>query len=613
MSGICGELTFDSSIDTARDFERLIDMMAWRGPDNRGSWSNGPCRLGFRRLSVLDLSSAANQPLVAQERYALVFNGEVYNFCELRNELEHLGVTFSSSGDSEVVLQALIHWGVAALDRFNGMFALAFYDVERRSLLLARDPLGVKPLYVLQTGEGLFFASQYDQILVHPWAARLSLSPDALGLYLRLGYVPAPYGIFKNTMMLEPGSWLEVDAHGGRKRGRYYSFPVYQEPDLQGDEAFEAIDAALESAVRRQMVSDVPIGTFLSGGIDSPLISAKAALASSGPLKAFTIGNESGEADESVDAQAYAQSLGLKHFVECYTPDKALQWLERVVDACGEPMADISMFSMMLLSNLARGEVSVSLSGDGGDELFWGYADRFGAVIGQSEEFKSPRWLRAGRRASKRLSRAGGDFSGLNYPTIGDWTRGVNSRLAEPVLGTLFNDLPEWPAEFDLYRYDGWQPDRTAQWLRWSELNGNLARVLLQMDRASMFHSLEVRAPFLDREVLAVAARVDWRSCLTLGEPVGKLPLRRALAKQVDLRSEPQRGFSVPMDEWLRGPLLPVFHDSVLSRMEILGLPLNRVKLTELLNEHVAGRADYSPWLWALLFLSLWTDKHLER
>jgi asparagine synthase (glutamine-hydrolysing) len=361
------------------------------------------------------------------------------------------------------------------------------------------------------------------------------------------------------------------------------------------------------------MVSDVPLGTFLSGGIDSPLVSARAALAVERPLSAFTIGNGEHEMDESVEARAYAQRLGFRHFVEHYTPDKAIQWLDRVVDACGEPMADVSIFPTMLVSCLARREVTVALSGDGGDELFWGYADRFGSVLERSEEFRRPRWLRAGRRAATRLSRSGDDYSSLSHPTIGDWYRGVHSRLSDSMLNVLFNDFPGWPGEFDLFRYSGWQENETAQWLRWNELNGHLSRVLLKVDRASMFHSLEVRVPLLDREVIDVAARVDWRSCLNPGDKIGKLPLRRALAKHVEFQSEAKKGFSVPMDEWLRGPLLPVFHDSVLTRMEILGLPVNRVALTGLLNDHVDGRVDYSRWLWTLLFLSLWSEKYLER
>jgi asparagine synthase (glutamine-hydrolysing) len=478
---------------------------------------------------------------------------------------------------------------------------------------LARDPVGIKPLYVLYTHEGLFFASQYDQILAHPWAARLSASPDALGLYLRLGYVPAPYGLMKGTMMLEPGTWLEVTADGRRARGRYYAFPVYQEPDLRGDEAHEAVAAAVTSAVRRRMASEVPLGAFLSGGVGSTLVAATAASAADTPLKAFTIDSGDDPADESADAQVYAQRLGLHHVVEHDPPNKAIQWLDRIIDACGEPMADASIFPMMLASCLARSEVTVVLSGDGGDALFWGNAGRIGPVLAQSEAFRRPRWLRGGQRAMLRLLRSGGDHAALGQATVGEWYRGMQTRLVEPVLKTVFNDFPSWPDEFKLFEYGGWRQDETAQWLRRNDINGALAQSLLKVDRAGMFHSLEVRIPLLDREVLDIAARVDWRSCLDLGEKVGKLPLRRALSKHVEFRGEPKCAFSAPVADWLRGPLLPVFQDSVLGRMEVMGLPLKRKALMGLLNDHVAGRADHSPWLWSLLLLSLWAERYLER
>lgn len=613
MCGICGELRFEPATeDSSHDFERLIDMMARRGPDDRGSWSDGTCHLGFRRLAILDLSPAANQPMMADGRYALVFNGEVYNFPELRDELEQAGESFHTTGDTEVVLRALIRWGKDALDRFNGMFALGFYDAHRRSLLLARDPVGVKPLYALFDRDGLFFASQYDQIIAHPWAARRAVSATAIGLYLRFGYVPAPYAALEGTEMLEPGCWVEVTADGAVRRGRYYAFPVYRRPDLRGDEAFEAVDAAVTAAVRRQMISDVPLGTFLSGGIDSPLVAAKAA-AAAGSLRAFTIGSDDPELDETADAVAYGRRLGLAHVVEQYTPARAIDWLDRVVDACGEPMADASIFPTMLVSSMARREVTVMLSGDGGDELFWGYTARFGAVLKQAEGFRQPYWLRTGRRAAYRLSNLSNNQAALRWPTIGDWYRGVHTRLSDSALAKIFTDLPRLPAEFTLFDYDGWRQDETAQWLRWNELTGHLTRVLLKVDRASMYHSLEVRVPLLDREVLDVAARVDWASCLRLDNGEGKRPLRHSLARHVPTPSSAKRGFSVPMAQWLRGPLLPLFRDRVLGRSELPGLSFRPGAMEALLNDHVSGRTDQSRWLWTVLSLALWSDRHLTR
>lgn len=613
MCGICGELRFEPAAEAGDGFESLVDLMSRRGPDDRGSWAGGPCRLGFRRLAILDLSPAANQPMAIHNRFALVFNGEVYNFRELRSELEQAGLAFHTSGDTEVVLQALVHWGKAALDRFNGMFALGFYDMQQRSLLMARDPVGIKPLYALIDGRGLFFASQYDQILAHPWSEGRAVDSTALGLYLRLGYVPAPYGIMAGTTLLEPGSWLEATADGRITRGRYYTFPVYRRPDLRGNEAYEAVDAAVTAAVRRQMVSDVPLGTFLSGGIDSPLVAAKAAAASARPLQAFTIGSDDDAHDESADARRYARQIGLDHVVEQYTPDKAIGWLARVVDACSEPLADYSIFPTMLVSSMARREVTVMLSGDGGDELFWGYAARFGSVLSRSEEFRQPYWMRAGRRAAQRVTGSANGHAGLRWPTIGDWYRGVHTRLSDATLNGLFEEFPEWPAEFAHFHYNGWRRDETAQWLRWNEMTEHLTRVLLKVDRASMYHSLEVRVPLLDREVIDIATRVDWQSSLDLHKKTGKIPLRRALSKHVDFQSHAKRGFSVPMADWLRGPLQPVFRDSVLSRSEILGLPLKRESLEKLFEEHISGRADQSRWLWTVLNLALWSDRYFER
>jgi asparagine synthase (glutamine-hydrolysing) len=298
--------------------------------------------------------------------------------------------------------------------------------------------------------------------------------------------------------------------------------------------------------------------------------------------------------------------------VEQYTPDKALAWLERVSEACSEPLGDYSIFPSLLVCDLARRDVTVMLSGDGGDELFWGYVHRFGSVLRLSEAFRHSYALRSARHGLARL-RGRNHRQNLRWPTIGDWYGAQHARLPEGALASLFDGLPPLPAAFDLFAYDGWQQDETARWLRWNEITGHLTRVLLKVDRASMYHSLEVRVPLLDREVVDVAARVEWRSCLDLRQNLGKIPLRRALARHLDYQSQAKRGFTVPMEAWLRGPLLPVFRDTVLGRPDVLGLPLNRPALEGMLSDHVAGRADHSLWLWSLLSLVLWGERHWRR
>lgn len=615
MCGISGELQFNDG--PARDeaiIAHLSDLMARRGPDDAGLWRDGArAWLAFRRLAILDLSPAGRQPMTTPDgRFALVFNGEVYNFVELRRELERAGVGIRSSGDTEVVLQALARWGADALDRFNGMFALGFYDRRERSLLLARDHAGIKPLYYLLGRRGIFFASQYDQILAHPWRDGLPVSADGLGLYLRLGYIPAPYAVLEQTHMLEPGTWLRASGEGRVERGVYYAFPTRTTPDLSGREAYEAVDAAVGAAVQRQMVSDVPLGAFLSGGIDSPLVAAKMRAAAGRPVRAYTIGTAGSPLDESADAAIYARQLGVDHVLEQFTPDDALDWLDDVVAACGEPFADFSIFPTLLVSQLARRDMTVMLSGDGGDELFWGYPERFGSVLSASADFRRSHRRRSARWAARRFTGRGDGHENLRWPTIGHWYRRKHMRLSESSLAALFSPLPPWPDAFDLFDYDGWEAGETADWLRWNEFTAHLTMVLLKVDRAAMHHSLEVRVPLLDREVIAVAARVDWRSCLDLTTNTGKQPLRWALARHVAHQTQAKRGFAVPMADWLRGPLRDVFQERVLSRREWLGLEVNQAALEKLWAEHLSGRVDLSRSLWTLLSLALWHDRHFQ-
>ncbi|MCL4804148.1 MAG: asparagine synthase (glutamine-hydrolyzing) [Anaerolineae bacterium] len=615
MCGICGELQFHDA--PARDdavIARLGELMARRGPDDAGVWRDGGrAWLAFRRLAILDLSPAGHQPMLTPDgRFALVFNGEIYNFGELRRELESLGVRFRSTGDTEVVLHALVRWGTTALDRFNGMFALGFYDRQERSLLLARDHAGIKPLYYMLDDRGIFFASQYDQILAHPWREGLPVSAEGLALYLRLGYIPAPYAILERTFMLEPGTWLRVNGDGQASRGIYYEFPMQVTPDLRGEAAYEAVDAAVSAAVRRQMISDVPLGAFLSGGVDSPLVVAMMTAAAGRPVRAYTIGSAGSAVDESADAAAFAKQTGAIHILEQFTPDRVLERLDDVVAAVSEPFADYSIFPTLLVSGLARRDMTVMLSGDGGDELFWGYPQRFGSVLDAAADFRRPHWQRSARWVTRRFTGLGNGHENLRWPSIGDWYRQKHMRYTPGMLDELFPTLPPWPAGFGLFDYDGWQPDETAYWLRWNEFVGHLTMVLLKVDRASMYNSLEVRVPLLDREVIAVATRVDWRSCLDLRTGTGKLPLRRSLARHVAHQTTAKRGFEVPMVDWLRGPLGELFRDVAVPRQELLGMPIERSAVERLLGDHQAGRADNSRSLWTLLSLVLWSERHFE-
>jgi asparagine synthase (glutamine-hydrolysing) len=611
MCGIAGELLFTRSGPSNADWRMLSQMMKRRGPDDEGQWNDNRCTLVFRRLTILDLSPAGHQPMSDDSRrYRLVYNGELYNFKKLRKNLEQKGIVFKSTGDTEVVLYALREWGTSALEKFNGMFALAFYDTAEKKILLARDHAGIKPLYFLQTGQGVMFASQYNQILAHPWSVNQEISHEALGLYLRLGYIPAPLAMLENTRMLEPGEWIEITAEGKSTNGRHFAFPVYQEPLLSEKESGEALDDALGRAVKRQMVSDAPLGCFLSGGIDSPLIAALAQEDNPTPLKAFTLGITGDAMDESSDAIRYAREIGVNHHIKTVKLDNTLSLVKDVLMAGGEPFSDYSIIPTLLISQEAAKQVKVMLSGDGGDELFWGYTGRFGSVLDKSPDFKQPFWLRNLKWGMKKYLRLGNGYYNLRHPCIGDWYRNKHCRMGENLIKFIFPSAPQWPKPDPYFGFKGWDRDQAAQWMRWNEFLTHLTMVLLKVDRASMHHSLEIRVPFLDKEVIQTALNIKWPLCIDINNNIGKLPLRHCLKKRVSFQTRQKKGFEIPMGKWLQTSLAPLLQEYVFERKHILGLDLNAAIVKKIYIPRQLERYNYSRSLWLILSLSLWEKQY---
>jgi len=544
----------------------------------------------------------------------LVFNGELYNFRDLRAHLEKTGINFRSTGDAEVALYALAEWGPDALIDFNGMYGLAFYDTLEKTLLLARDHAGIKPLYYLHTSMGLVFASQYNQVVQHPWARDLEISQDALSLYLRFGWIPAPYALLENTHLLEAGSWLQIDANSNMNQGQFYEFPKYQAPTLFSENAVDALDDALDRAVRRHLVSDVPVGLFLSGGIDSPLVAAKARQISGERLPAFTIGVEDDpDMDESQDAAAYAREIGLDFHLRMIKARSALDLLDDVIQASTEPTADFSIFPTLLVSQFASESLKVVLTGDGGDEPFWGYVGRFVPMLEQAAYFRKPLAIRYARIIARKLFGIGHATREVLYPNAGRLFQKKHTLMAEKDLANLFPNLNPLPEGFDLFEFDSTDLDQTAQWLRWNEFTMHLQRVLMKADRASMHCSLETRLPLLDKEVLSVAAQTDWRTCLDLEMRLGKIPLREVLNRHVKYQTHAKKGFTVPMHNWLQGPLQNLLQEKVINRTDFLGQPVNRGYLSKVNKNLLDGDRSKAWGLWLLLSLVLWEEEHLIR
>lgn len=590
----------------------LAGLMARRGPDDEGHLVDPHVALGFRRLSVLDLSAAGHQPMESPDRrWALVFNGEVYNHPELRAALTAEGVRFRSTSDTEVVLWALIRWGTDALIRFDGMFALALVDRAERSVLLARDPMGIKPLYWLDHAEGLVFASQYDAVVRHPWCERQRLRADVAALYLRFGYVPSPYGIVEGTGQVPAGSTLRWTAAAGAVTHTFAPWPDAAPPLLRGEAAQERVHRAVQDSVRRQLVADVPVGTFLSGGIDSPLVTAVGRQELDRPIPSFTIGSDHPAFDEADQARIYAEHLGVQHTLRTITEADALALYDDVIDAYGEPFGDYSAFPTMLVSRLAREQVTVALSGDGGDELFMGYP-RMWTVLRWRRLFHLPPLARRVVRKALTPRPAWRPPEGATFPTIGAMVENIHTVLGGGGLGRVAPGLGSPPADFDLYRLDD-VPDEAdlAQWLRRNEVLGHLEKMLVKVDRASMHESLEIRVPLLDRDLVEAAVAVDPAACMAPG--LGKLPLRRELARHVPAAdiSAPKMGFGVPLGDWLRAGLADRFTDRVVEHPVVLGDAFDAGGIRALVAEHRAG-ADHTQPLWNLLSLQEWADRHLR-
>lgn len=615
---------------------RMISTLDHRGPDAEGVWTDpeSGAALAHRRLSIVDLSPAGRQPMAsADNRFILAYNGEIYNWRELRAELEAGGVWFRSSSDTEVLVEACAAWGVeATVRRLNGIFAAAVWDVENRRFWLLRDPLGVKPLYYGRFGDVWLFASQPKALRGHP-AFDGTLNRDALASYLRFGYVPAPYSAWAQVRKLEPGALLRLDADGGETRIKYWdaleaATRWAADPlDMSDDGAADRLESLLRDAVGRQMVADAPLGAFLSGGIDSAVVVAQMQALSDRPVKTFTIGFGDADYDESAAAAAVAAHLGTDHVALRAEPGDALDLVDKLHEWYDEPFADASQLPTLLLSGLTRRHVAVALSGDGGDELFAGY-NRYlwGARLWQ-ECGGWPRFMRRG--ASRGLAALS---PGLVDRLFSVLPRRMRPRQAGLKLQKLAYGIGACSSPDALYsrivsRWNG--PTRLApgsseppplyaddayaaaapgvlERMQLRDLTGYLPDdVLTKVDRASMAYGLEARVPLLDPNLVEFAWRLPLRFKIRDGE--SKWLLRRVLARRVPpaLFQRPKSGFAPPIADWLRGPLRGWAED-------LLNPPggaddlLDLVPVRKLWKRHLDGKVDASGPLWTVLALQAW-------
>lgn len=622
MCGIVGILNKNGAPVDREVLERMTRRLVHRGPDDEGFYLDGSVGLGFRRLSIIDLSGGHQPMSISDGRFTIVFNGEIYNFLELRAELEKEGVTFQTRSDTEVLLQLYAREGESCLSRLNGMFAFAIWDRVEKSLFLARDRMGKKPLYLWETASHMAFASECKAFLDHPQFSR-TLDPNALNHYFQFEHVPAPFSIFQDVRKLPQGHFLLL-RDGETTTQRYWDVPlVDRHEEIPEPAAACRLFGLIDKAVERRLISDVPLGVLLSGGIDSSAIVAMMARHREGKdIKTFTIGFREKSYDESAYARLIADRFGTDHHVQELTEEKLLEIIPAVVSFLDEPFADYSIFPTYLLSKFTREKVTVALGGDGGDELFAGYPTFFADRVARLFN-RLPKPVQKGfRRLVDRLPVSDRDMSldfmaktflgGAPYPPVirnqvwlGAFGPEERRRLfVEPPLRdplTLveeaMKDCPSTnPGDRMLYFYQKFYL---------------CDDILVKTDRASMAISLEVRAPLLDVNVVEFAASLPFHYKLkgTKKKYLFKKILGRLLPTEILGRKK--KGFGIPLSVWLRGKLKERMLETLApERIRREGL-FDSGYVSQLVGEHLSGKRNHRKPLFALLMFEWWREKYL--
>lgn len=634
---MCGLTGFISSkLESAESLiNKMTDMLTHRGPDDKGVWlsSNQQIALGHRRLSILDLTSAGHQPMASHNgRFIIVFNGEIYNFLELQKELIKLGHQFQGHSDTEVILAGIEEWDLeTAVKKLNGMFAFAVFDQETKKLTLVRDRLGIKPLYYGLTNNAFLFGSELKALRVFD-SFDNEIDRSSLALYFQYGYVLSPHSIFKNIFKLLPGSILTIDVENYSILPKPQLFWSANELSQSADDKFNfedkkyELERLLKDSIKRQMISDVPLGAFLSGGVDSSLVVALMQAQSNTSIKTFSIGFSENQYNEAIFAKAVAEHLKTDHTELIVSPEMAMSVISEMSFLYDEPFADSSQIPTYLVSRLAREKVIVSLSGDGGDELFGGYNRYFWAP----KIWKRIRWMPLSlRRLMKKFVYSFSPASwnavclffmkllpskiqfSLPCDKIYKFANLLDTKNQEEIFNQLisiYHDANHLVLGDNLQVFSQKNSVKDfAHSMMLSDLKHYLPDdILTKVDRASMGVSLEARVPLLDHRVVEFALSLPLHAKIFQGQ--GKKILRDILYQYVPkkLVERPKMGFAIPIGEWLKGPLKK-WSEALLSvdRLKKEGY-LNADHVQKLWKEHLSGKRDWCSILWAILMFEMW-------
>jgi asparagine synthase (glutamine-hydrolysing) len=626
MCGLCGVLNFDGQAPV--DQEGLAAMTATlqkRGPDDLGYFRSGPVGLGHRRLSIIDLEMG-HQPLSNEDGTIwIVYNGELYNYQEIRINLEKAGHRFATASDTEVIVHAYEEYGVDCLKAMNGMFAFAIWDSNRRRLLLARDRLGIKPLYYAHLPQCLLFGSEVKALLAHPQFER-RLDVTALNLYLSLEYVPTPHSIFAGVNKLPPGHFLLVEGSDTRLE-RYWDLRLDKSEPVSTRTVAECsaeVRQLLYDAVKMELIADVPVGVLLSGGIDSSAVAAMMARASTQPVPSFSVAFDDPSFDESSHAQLVARHLGTEHHEFPLSADTALQALPEIVAGLDEPLGDSSIIPTYCLSRFTKEHVKVALGGDGGDELFGGYSTLQAHRLANYYQRLAPGWLRQlvepwvleklpvsfdNLSFDFKMRRFLRDYSlppvVRHHRWLGSFTPEEKAGLLSPLAGASREEVTDLVAN---HAHEAHTQDPLNQVL-YCDLKLYLeGDILVKVDRASMANSLEVRVPLLNRLLVEYAAHLP--HSFKLRGLTTKFLLRQALKGILpdSILKRGKKGFNAPVAKWFAGPLKPLLEDLLSpQRLKRQGL-FQPDYVTTLIKEHQARHRDNRKLLWTLLAFQMWYE-----
>lgn len=620
MCGIAGQLSLDPLASLSQgDIQPMCDVIVHRGPDDEGFLVDGPLAMGMRRLSIIDLSGGHQPQFNEDKTIAVIQNGEIYNFLELREELEAKGHTFATNSDTEAIVHLYEEYGTACVEKLRGMFAIAIWDAPRRRLMLARDRLGIKPLYYGHAGGRLLFGSELKSLL----AAGLDRTIDrqALHDYLTLTHIPAPASIFRDARKLRPGHRMIVE-NGVETIEPYWTLDLTPDPSLADERvALEAVRDAVDDAVRSHLVSDVPLGVFLSGGVDSATLVACMRRFHTGELKTFSIGFEEKTFSELDRARVAAKKYETDHHELVVTPDAA-GLIPELVSSFDEPYADSSAIPVLCVSRLAREHVTVALSGEGGDEIFAGYKTYSATVLAGWYRRLVPRPARdliawTARQLPVSHGKVSFDYMAKRFVAGADrdpleahlsWKAILDEDAKREIYASPPDGLEDTLRLYEEASKDVNDRDLLAKLLAIDTRVGLESDMLVKADRMTMATSLEGRVPLLDHPLVELVGRIP--SALKMKNRTKKYLLRKSMEDRLphETLHGPKQGFNVPIPSWLVGPLREQVHDTLSAdRLRATGL-FDPEAVARLIRAHESKERDHSRDIWTLLMFQSWYD-----